>query len=125
MMDMYVSPCRSHPPKSAHPLHEGVMWQVMSVFRRPLYSKIRYNISYIKTHHDVLHLDKNVIFLCYILQLGCPDAFTKTTRMPPGIYKELLELVRPLITRSDTNRRKAISCEERLSMTIRYLTRGW
>ena len=44
--------------------------------------------------------------------------------MPPFVYKELLELVRPLITYRDTNYREAISAEERLSLTIRYLTRG-
>ena len=44
--------------------------------------------------------------------------------MPPEIYKELLDLIRPLITRRDTNFRRAISAEERLSLTIRYLTTG-
>ena len=44
--------------------------------------------------------------------------------MPRAIYKELLDLVRPLITRQDTNFRRSISPEERLSLTIRYLTTG-
>ena len=59
-----------------------------------------------------------------LFQLGCVTDFRNTTRMSPHVYKELLELVRPLITYRDTNMREAITAEERLSMTIRYLTRG-
>lgn len=44
--------------------------------------------------------------------------------MPPTVYKELLDEVRPLITYQNTNFRRAISPEERLSLTMRYLTRG-
>ena len=61
---------------------------------------------------------------CQIFQLGCVSDFTKTTRVSPHIYKELLELVRPMITYQNTNFRDAITAEERLSLTIRYLTRG-
>ena len=60
----------------------------------------------------------------FIFQLGCHTAFRKTTRMPPTVYKELLDRVRPLIQYTDTNCRKCITPEERLSLTIRYLTRG-
>ena len=60
----------------------------------------------------------------YLFQLGCYDDFQKTTRMPKHVYKMLLELVRPYITYKNTNRRRAITAEERLSITIRYLTRG-
>ena len=44
--------------------------------------------------------------------------------MPPDVYEYLLESVRPFITKTDTNYRKAISAEERLSMTMRYLALG-
>ena len=44
--------------------------------------------------------------------------------MPSNIYKELLDSVRPLISYQDTNYRRCVSPEERLSMTMRYLTRG-
>ena len=58
------------------------------------------------------------------LQLGCVSDFRHTTRMMPSVYKHLLELVRPHITYQDTHLRKSITAEERLSLTIRYLTRG-
>ena len=50
--------------------------------------------------------------------------FRSTTRMPPNLYKELLDLVTPLISYADTNWRESIKPAERLSLTIRYLTRG-
>jgi hypothetical protein len=39
-------------------------------------------------------------------------------------YEYLLELVRPYITRKDTNCRRAISADERLLLTLRYLATG-
>lgn len=56
--------------------------------------------------------------------MGDVDEFRATLRMPPDVYEELLELVRPMITYKNTNYRLAISAEERLSITIRYLALG-
>ena len=39
-------------------------------------------------------------------------------------FKELLEKVRPYITKQDTRLRKAITAEERLSVTLRFLATG-
>ena len=62
--------------------------------------------------------------LILYFQLGCESEFSRTSRMSPAIHRELLEMVRPLITRQRTNFREPISAEERLSLTIRYLTTG-
>lgn len=64
------------------------------------------------------------MFLNHVFQLGDVDEFRATLRMPPDIYKELLERVRPLITYQNTNYRQAISAEVRLSLTLRYLALG-
>ena len=56
--------------------------------------------------------------------MGAVKDFRRSTRMPPHVYKELLEIVRPLITYKETNWRKPVTAEERLSLTLRYLTRG-
>lgn len=56
--------------------------------------------------------------------MGDVDEFRATLRMPPDIYEELLEAVRPQITYQHTNYRPAISAEERLSLTMRYLALG-
>ena len=44
--------------------------------------------------------------------------------MAPDDYDELLRMVRPAITRSDTKYRKAISANERLALTLRFLATG-
>lgn len=49
-----------------------------------------------------------------MLQMGDVDELRATLRMPPDVYEELLEAVRPLITYQHTNYRRAISAEERL-----------
>ena len=44
--------------------------------------------------------------------------------MTPGAYNELLEAVRPLITKKNTNWRESIEAEVRFSITMRYLALG-
>lgn len=44
--------------------------------------------------------------------------------MSPNRFQHLLELVSPLISKKDTNMRKAISAEERLALTLRPLSTG-
>lgn len=44
--------------------------------------------------------------------------------MSPNRFQHLLELVSPLISKKDTNMRKAISAEERLALTLRLLSTG-
>lgn len=55
---------------------------------------------------------------------GTGDEFRKFFRMSPQQFDILLEKVRPFITKKDTNFRKAISVETRLTITIRFLASG-
>ena len=52
------------------------------------------------------------------------ESFFRYLRMSPERYFQLLEMVEPLIRRRDTNFRKAISADERLTLTLRYLASG-
>ncbi|CAH2006973.1 unnamed protein product [Acanthoscelides obtectus] len=45
-------------------------------------------------------------------------------RMTPGCFDEILNLVKDEIRKSDTNYREAISPEERLAITLRFLATG-
>ena len=58
------------------------------------------------------------------LRMGNVEEFQVTLRMPPDLYAELVNLVRPLIQRRDTNYRSCITVEERVSLTMRYLALG-
>ena len=44
--------------------------------------------------------------------------------MSPDRFDHLLSLVKPLIEKKDTNFRKAISAQERLAITLRFLATG-
>ncbi|XP_045116824.1 uncharacterized protein LOC123507728 [Portunus trituberculatus] len=46
------------------------------------------------------------------------------TRLDKDQYHRLLELVTPLIAKSDTKMRKAVTAGERLTLTLRYLATG-
>lgn len=52
------------------------------------------------------------------------DEFRKFFRMSPQQFDILHEKVAPIITKKDTNFRKAISSEIRLTITLRYLASG-
>ncbi|PNF17663.1 hypothetical protein B7P43_G07338 [Cryptotermes secundus] len=56
--------------------------------------------------------------------LNDPVKFQSYYRMSPESYKELLQRVSPLLRKQDTNYRKAISADERLLITLRYLATG-
>ena len=47
-----------------------------------------------------------------------------TINSPYSIFQELLEKVRPFITKKTTNMRSPISVEEKLAITLRYLATG-
>ena len=53
-----------------------------------------------------------------------PDVYKKFLRMDEESFDELLELVRPYITKENTVMRSAISPFERLSITLRFLATG-
>ncbi|XP_068126549.1 uncharacterized protein [Hyperolius riggenbachi] len=54
----------------------------------------------------------------------CPKRFFNYFKMSIGTFDELLEYLRPALIRSDTQMRLAISPEERLCVTIKYLATG-
>lgn len=50
--------------------------------------------------------------------------FRNFTRMSPNDFLILLEMIRHKISRNDTHFRKAVTAEERLAITLRYLATG-
>ena len=58
------------------------------------------------------------------LSLEDEEGYRKFMRLNKHQFHEILELVRPAITRQDTNMRKAVTAEERLAITLRYLATG-
>lgn len=52
------------------------------------------------------------------------NIFNEYFRMSPSQFDILLEKVRSMIAKKDTNMRKAISAEARLLITLRYLSSG-
>lgn len=59
-----------------------------------------------------------------LLQADDTEEFRMTLRMPKPVYDELLELVRPLITKRTTNFRAPIPADQRLALTLRFLAFG-
>lgn len=53
-----------------------------------------------------------------------PSGFKAMFRMTPEQFDTLLERVRPIITKKNTNMRRAIPCETRLMITLKYLSTG-
>ncbi|XP_069821244.1 uncharacterized protein [Dendropsophus ebraccatus] len=54
----------------------------------------------------------------------CPESFRHYLRMSVSSYEQLLALVRDDLRRTDTAMRRAITPEERLVVTLRYLATG-
>lgn len=59
-----------------------------------------------------------------ILKILDSDDFRNYLRMDENTFNELLEMVRPLITKKNTVMRQAVSAEERLIATLRFLATG-
>ena len=58
------------------------------------------------------------------IRVSDPSTYRNFCRLSPEDYDELLEMVRPAITHQDTRLRKAISADERLALTLRFLATG-
>lgn len=58
------------------------------------------------------------------LRMSSSDDLKKYLRMSQECFQILLNLVRPLITKQNTKMRNAISAEERLIGTLRFLATG-
>ena len=50
--------------------------------------------------------------------------FQKYTRMSPERFDQLLQQIRPIIQKKETNFREAIPAEKKLVITLRFLSRG-
>lgn len=59
-----------------------------------------------------------------LLRIQDPELFKNFIRMNADDFKILVDRVRPLIIKKDTKFRKAITVEERLVVTLRYLATG-
>ena len=75
------------------------------------------------------HISRNPILGAYntlVQELRTEDAaaFKKIFRMDRTCFDELLEMVKPLLQKQDTNMRKNIPVGEKLALTLRYLETG-
>lgn len=76
------------------------------------------NLLFIKRQTHVY----NQVF--FFLQDGDIQEFQATLRMPPAVYNNLLNLLRPGLQKKHTNFRAPISPLQRLSITMRYIALG-
>jgi len=58
------------------------------------------------------------------IKLSDPKDYQNYFRMSDVIYNQLLNMLRPFITKMDTNMRDSIPANERLAVTLRYLATG-
>ncbi|XP_068129597.1 putative nuclease HARBI1 [Hyperolius riggenbachi] len=70
--------------------------------------------------HDVLSHDN----LLRELRLSSPEDYKSYLRMPEEGFDHLLSLITPYIKKEDTCMRRAITPEQRLTATLRYLATG-
>lgn len=63
-------------------------------------------------------------FLTQELRLQDKQAYRGYLRMDADCFQEILNLIKTDITRQDTVLRKAVSAEEKLSLTLRFLATG-
>ncbi|KAG5869550.1 hypothetical protein JTB14_037167 [Gonioctena quinquepunctata] len=75
--------------------------------------------DWLKKRHQYTHES-----LLSDLRFGEPDDFRNFLRLDGTSYDELLEMVTPIIQKTNTNMRDAISPSQRLSITLRYLATG-
>ena len=86
----------------------------MNRVRRSLWAK-----NWLLQRHQFCHMP-----LLREIQANNPDIFRNFLRMSDPVFQQLLALVSPYITRQDTVMREAITAEQRLVATLRYLGTG-
>ena len=62
--------------------------------------------------------------LLSMLRIHDEESFVNYLRMPPVLFDELLHKVEPLITKKDTNLRKALEPGLKLALTLRHSATG-
>ena len=82
--------------------------------RKRRWSKEWYKMRNRFTHEQLLN----------VLREKEPEDYKNFLRMDPESFDILLNLVRPMIEKQDTNMREAIPASQRLSITLRYLASG-
>ena len=82
--------------------------------RKRRWSKEWYKMRNRFTHEQLLN----------VLREKEPEDYKNFLRMDPESFDILLNLVRPMIEKQDTNMREAIPTSQRLSITLRYLASG-
>lgn len=53
-----------------------------------------------------------------------PERYKRTLRLSPAVFRQLLEMVEPIIKKRDTVMRRAVPPEKRLAITLKYLATG-
>lgn len=53
-----------------------------------------------------------------------PERYRRTLRLTPAVFQQLLEMVEPVIKKTDTVMRRAVPPEKRLAITLKYLATG-
>lgn len=97
---------------------------ILAILRKKMKGKNKKKRKWVREW--IQRRDTNDITKTLIEELRTEDAkgFKEFTRMSYEEYKCLLEKVRPIISKQDTNMRKAISTETRLLITLRFLATG-
>ena len=60
-----------------------------------------------------------------VMEKNNPDFFYGAYRMSPQRFEELMTIVRPHLSKQDTNYRKALCADERMAITLRWDCIPW
>lgn len=80
------------------------------IWFKPLHDRGETNLSYSSLRNDLL--------------MSGPEFYRSFTRFSEDEFKNILQIIQPLIHKQDTCMRVAISDEERLAITLRFLSTG-
>lgn len=80
------------------------------IWVRQLHDRGDLNISYTSLRDDLL--------------ISGPEFYRSFTRMSESDFEFILEIIRPFIQKEDTRLRRAIPADERLAITLRFLSTG-
>jgi len=87
----------------------------LSVTKKKQIKRKRWIKEWIAKRKEYTHLN-----ILNEIKLSDPKDYQNYFRMSDVIYNQLLNMLRPFITKMDTNMRDSISANERLAVTLRY-----